>query len=303
MNDWVRQLEAIGGLPYLKPFTHVLVILALAWVSLRMLRGLLRSTGHRLTLGSADPEAARRSQTMLEALRRVSAGVVYVTAGMLLLSELGISIAPLLATAGVAGIAVGFAAQSLVKDYFAGFVMLWEDQIHQGDVVEIAGQSGLVEEVSLRFVRLRDYEGNVHFVPNGAISSVTNRSRGFAYALMDVGVAYREDVDAVFAVMREVGAAMREDAELAEKILEDLEIAGVNQWADSAVVVRCRLKVAPLQQWVVRREFLKRLKAAFDRSGIEIPYPHLTVYAGQSRSGEAPAFPLELTSPPQEASR
>jgi small conductance mechanosensitive channel len=116
-----------------------------------------------------------------------------------------------------------------------------------------------------------------------------------------VGVAYREDVDEVFGVMREVGAAMRRDPELSDRILEDLEIAGVEQWADSAVVLRSRFKVAPLQQWAVRREFLRRLKAAFDREGIEIPYPHLTVYAGRDRSGGAPAFQVRLATRSSEA--
>jgi moderate conductance mechanosensitive channel len=121
--------------------------------------------------------------------------------------------------------------------------------VRQGDVVEIAGKGGLVEEMTLRYIRLRDYEGSVHYVPNGTIDSVTNRSRGFAFAVIDIGVAYREDVDEVYAVMREVGAALRADPEFSAKIEDDLEIAGVDKWADSAVVIRCRFKVRPLEQW------------------------------------------------------
>src|SRR3569833_1549682 len=219
-------------------------------------------------------------------------GVVTLVTAMLVLSEVGISSAPILAAAGVLGIAIGFGAQSLVKDYFTGLFLLLENQIRQGDVVEVAGKGGLVEEMTLRYIRLRDYEGSVHYIPNGHVDTVTNRSRGFAYAVIDVGVAYREDVDEIYGLMREVATGLRADPELGGKIVDDLEIAGVDQWGDSAVVIRCRFKVMPLEQWGVRREFLYRLKKAFDAAGVEIPFPHLTVYAGQNKDGSAP--PLRL---------
>ena len=165
-----------------------------------------------------------------------------------------------------------------------------ENQIRQGDVVDIAGKAGLVEEVTLRYVRLRDYEGNVHIVSNGLITTVTNMSRGFAQAVMDIGVAYRENTDDVVGVMRAVGAEMRADPVFGPRILDDLEIAGVDKWADSAVSLRCRFKVKPLEQWGVRREYLRRLKLAFDARGIEIPFPHLTIYAGVAKDGTAPPF-------------
>ncbi len=222
--------------------------------------------------------------------RYVVAVVITLVAGMMVLSEVGISLAPILGAAGVAGLAIGFGAQSLVKDFFSGFFILFEDQIRSGDVVRIAGHAGLVEEMTLRHTRLRDYDGNVHFVPNGSIDSVVNMSRGFAQAVMDIGVAYREDTDEVYAVMREVGAKMREDEVFGPRILDNLEIAGVEKWDDSAVVVRCRFKVVALEQWGVRREYLRRLKKAFDANGIEIPYPHLTIYAGEDKKGQAPAF-------------
>jgi small conductance mechanosensitive channel len=199
-------------------------------------------------------------------------------------------VAPILGAAGVVGIAVGFGAQSLVKDYFTGFFILLENQIRQGDVVQVADKAGLVEEITLRYVRLRDYDGNVHYVPNGLVTTVTNMSRGFAQSVIDVGVAYREDVDEAFEVMRAVAAELRADAAFAPRILDEIEIAGVEKWADSAVVLRCRFKVAPLEQWNVRREFLRRLKQAFDARGIEIPFPHLTVYAGVGKDGAAPGF-------------
>jgi small conductance mechanosensitive channel len=151
-----------------------------------------------------------------------------------------------------------------------------------------------VEEVTLRYIRLRDYEGSVHYIPNGAVTTVTNRSRGYAYAVLDIGVAYREDVETVFDVIRQVAAEIRDDETLGPLILDDLDLAGVDAWADSAVTIRFRIKVLPLQQWTVKRAFLLRLKKEFDRLGIEIPFPHLTLYPGQSRDGSAPPLYLVM---------
>ncbi|MEO8187287.1 MAG: mechanosensitive ion channel family protein [Burkholderiaceae bacterium] len=190
------------------------------------------------------------------------------------------------------GLAIGFAAQSLVKDYFTGFFLLLENQLTIDDVVEVGDRSGLVEDVTLRYVRLRDYDGNVHFIPNNLISTVKNMSRGFAQAVIDVGVAYRENIDEALEAMRAVGHDMRADTVFGPKILDDLEIAGVERWDDSAVILRCRFKVAPLEQWRVRREFLKRLKNEFDARGIEIPFPHVTLYAGVGKDGSAAPFPV-----------
>jgi small-conductance mechanosensitive channel len=271
---------------------HVVIILGLTWLALSLSRKVLARLRRHMQHDLGDSERIKRLDTLERVFRYVATVVITLVGAMLVLSEVGISIAPILATAGVLGIAVGFGAQSLIKDYFNGFFLLLENQVRQGDVVKVADKSGLVEEMTLRYIRLRDFEGSVHYVPNGTITSVTNRSRGFAYAVIDIGVAYREDIDEVYAVMREVAAAMRADPELGERIEEDLEIAGVNDWADSSVVIRCRFKVKPLEQWGVRRAFLYRLKKAFDAADIEIPYPHLTLYAGQDKDGSAP--PLRL---------
>lgn len=183
------------------------------------------------------------------------------------------------------------------KDYFNGFILLIEDQLRQGDVVAIADKGGLVEEITLRYVRLRDYDGNVHFVPNGAIGTMTNRSRDFAYAVIDAGVAYRENVDAALEIMRQVGDALRADPVFGARILDPIEIGGVEIWAESAVILRCRLRVRSLEQWNVRREFLQRLKHAFDERGIEIPFSHLTLYAGQNKDGSAPPLLIARHTP------
>jgi len=165
-----------------------------------------------------------------------------------------------------------------VKDFFTGFFLLAEDQIRQGDVVKLGDHAGLVEQVTLRYVQLRDYDGHLHFVPNGSITSVVNMARGHAQAVVEVGVAYSMDVDAAMATMQAVAAEMRRDPDQAARILGDLEMAGVERWADSAAVIRARFEVAPLKQWNVRREYLRRLKNAFDRAGIEIPFPQPTLH-------------------------
>lgn len=269
---------------------RILLILTLAWIAVALSQKLIRALRLLIQRRTGDAESAKRIETLGRVFRYIAAVVITLIAGSLVLNELGISIAPILGAAGVVGVAVGFGAQSLIKDYFNGFFLLLENQLRQGDVVEAGGKAGLVEEITLRYLRLRDYEGHVHFVPNGTVTTVTNMSRGFAQALIDVGIAYREDVDAAIEVMREVGRRMRTDANLAPRILDDIEVAGVDRWEDSAVVLRCRFKVMPLEQWGVRREFLRRLKRAFDEAGIEIPYPHLTIYAGQPREGMAPPF-------------
>lgn len=274
---------------------RIAVIVLLAWLLLHYLgKGIRLLKEFLMQRAAGDPDEVKRIDTLGRVSRYITSVVIVLVAAMLLLSELGISIAPILATAGVLGLAVGFGAQSLVKDYFAGLFLLIEDQVRQGDVVQVAGKGGLVEEVTLRYIRLRDYEGHVHFIPNGAITTVSNLSRSFACAVLDVGVAYREDLDRVMAVMQRVGAELRQDAAFGPRILEDMEMAGVDRWGESAVVIRCRFKVRPLEQWGVRREYLRRLKQAFDHEGIEFPYPHLTLYPGRTCQGTPPALHVAL---------
>ncbi|MEO8346742.1 MAG: mechanosensitive ion channel family protein [Betaproteobacteria bacterium] len=279
---------------------RVVVIAVVAWIVTLMLTRMIRLFRIRVASRFTDREEIKRAETIGRVLRYLATVVVTLIASVLILSELGVSVAPILGAAGVVGLAVGFGAQSLVKDYFTGFFILLENQLTTGDVVKIADKSGLVEDVTLRYVRLRDYDGNVHFVPNNLITTVTNMSRGFAQAVIDAGVAYREDTDAAVAAMCDVGAELRADAAFGVKILADLEVAGVERWDDSAVILRCRFKVVALEQWNVRREFLRRLKKAFDARGIEIPFPHLTVYAGADREGHAPSFKVVADVPAAE---
>jgi small conductance mechanosensitive channel len=272
---------------------RVTLIIVAAWVLIAVLQRAIRSLRERIASRMDDRESAKRAETLGRVFRYLASVVVSLIAIMLVLAELGVSVAPILGAAGVVGLAIGFGAQSLVKDFFTGFFILLENQIRQGDVVKLGDHAGSVEVVTLRYVQLRDYDGNMHYVPNGHITTVINMTRGFSNAVMDIGVAYRENVDEVMTVMRNVAAHLREDPDFQPRIMADLEIAGVDSWADSAVIIRCRFRTQPLEQWSVKREYLRRLKAAFDEHGIEIPYPHMTVYAGQDRQGKAPAFPLQ----------
>ncbi|MFM9425522.1 small-conductance mechanosensitive channel [Variovorax sp. GrIS 2.14] len=297
MNDFMQTIQAINWERWSTPALsglRIVLIVVVAWISISVLQRAVRVVRLRVEGRLDGTDSARRAETLGRVVRYLIAMVISAVAVMLVLAEVGVSLAPILGAAGVVGLAIGFGAQSLVKDYFTGFFILFEDQIRTGDVISIAGIGGSVEDITLRHVRLRDYDGNVHFVPNGLITSVTNMSRSFAQAVMDVGVSYREDVDQVMALMAEVGRQLRADPDHAVKILGDLEIAGVERLDDSAVVLRCRFKVAPLQQWTVRREYLRRMKAAFDAQGIEIPFPHVTVYAGVGKDGSAPALPVRL---------
>ena len=194
-----------------------------------------------------------------------------------MLSELGLDIAPLLAGAGIAGLAIGFGAQSLVKDVITGVFILLEDSITVGDVVNVGGHSGVVEGMTVRTVRLRDLSGNVHVVPFGEVQTVLNMTKDFAYALIEAGVAYKEDVDEVIGVLKEIGDEMCEDEEFGPMIMAPLEVMGLDSFGDSSVNIRVRMKTRPIKQWSVRREYHRRMKRVFDERGIEIPFPHRTV--------------------------
>ena len=286
-------LHASTWSAFVLPAGRIALIVIIALTTGTILHRLIRAFRQRVAVRMSEPEQIRRVETLGRVFRYLASLIVTLIALVLILSELGIAVAPILGAAGVVGLAIGFGAQSLVKDYFTGFFLLLENQINRGDVVQIADKSGLVEDLTLRYVQLRDYDGNVHFVPNGMVSTVTNMGRGYACAVIDVGIAYRGDIDTALAVMRSTGEDLWGDAAFADRILGPVEIAGVERWADSAVILRCRFRVAPLQQWDVRREFLRRLKRAFDAHGIEIPFPQLALHLARESAGTAPDWPGE----------
>ncbi|HCA26772.1 MAG TPA: mechanosensitive ion channel protein MscS [Betaproteobacteria bacterium] len=271
-------------------FLHVLFILILAVAAVILLRKGINFLIQQWRRRAVLPESIKRIETLRRVLRYTATVVIAIIAGTLALSALGIAIGPILGTAGILGLAISFGAKNLVQDYFNGFFLLLENQIRQGDVIAVADKAGLVEEVTFRYVRLRDYSGNVHFIPNSAITTVTNMSWEYAYSVFEIGIAYRENIAEAFGLIRQVSAELRADPEFSQKILDDVEIAGLDKWGESALILKGRFKTAPLEQWGVRREFLRRLKQTFDDHGVEIPFPHLTVYAGQSKGGGAPPF-------------
>lgn len=265
-------------LQWLLGLSDIVLILSFAWLAHWLINRFLKTVFRGIIERENSPEQRLRIKTLDRVFHYCANLLIFAIAFMLVLSALGISIAPILATAGVVGLAVGFGTQSLVKDYFTGLVLLIENQIRVGDYLELCGKFGVVEGLTLRYVRLRDYDGTVHFIPNGAITFVTSHSRQFAYAVFNIGVAYKEDLEQVFTLMRQTANELRQSPSFKDFILDDIEISGVDNWAESSITIRARMKTMALQQWAVRREYLLRLKQCFDVHGIEIPFPHRTVY-------------------------
>jgi small-conductance mechanosensitive channel len=233
-------------------------------------------------------ERGERAKTLLPLLRKVAMVVLSVLVILVVLSELGVEIGPLLAGAGVLGLAFGFGAQTLVKDVITGLFIIVEGTISVGDWVEVGGHEGTVESLSIRTIRLRDSAANVHTVPFSDVGTVLNYTKDFSYAVLNIGVAYRENVDDVMAVIAGIGAEMEEDKELGPDILEPINVQGLNSLDDSAVVIRARIKTKPGMQWSMRRAFNRRMKNRFDELGIEIPFPQTTVHFAPGGDGPPP---------------
>lgn len=276
--------------------TRILVIVTLTWTALVLTRRLLAFLHKAFVGGEVSIERVKRADTLTGIVRTMALLFVSLASAMMVMKEVGIDIAPILATAGIGGLAVGFGAQSLVKDVISGFFILVEDQVRIGDVVEIDGRGGQVERITLRTISLRDMAGNVHVIPNGSVTVVMNMTKDYSRYVFDIGIAYREDPDEIFAVLRGIDDEMRRDPKFRDAILEPLEILGVDSFADSAVILKARIKTRPIKQWEVGREFNRRMKKRFDELGIEIPYPHLTLYAGQDKRGQAPPLRVALDS-------
>ena len=226
-------------------------------------------------------EREKQAATLGKTVRNLVRIAVWGMAAIMILKELGIEIGPILAAVGIIGLAVGFGAQSVVKDFLAGAFVLIENQYNVGDVIRVADVAGLVERVTLRATTLRDIEGRVHIIPNGSIAVVTNMTKLWSRFVLDIGVAYKEDVDHVMQVLKEVGDEMAADPEYASMITAPVDVLGVEQFADSAVVIRVMFTTQPIKQWTIGREYRRRVKKVFDAKGIEIPFPHQTVYLGE----------------------
>ncbi len=226
-------------------------------------------------------EAEKRINTLTGIILGATRIVLMTVFIIMLLSKFGIDVGPLIASAGILGLAIGFGAQELVRDYISGFFMLLEDQLRTGDVAIINGTGGLVEKIELRTISLRDFNGTVHIFQNGKISTLANMTKEWSAMVFDIGVAYKEDVDHVMKIMKEVGDDLQNDPEFGTNIIEPIEIFGLDKFGDSALVIKARLKTKPIMQWSTGREYRRRLKIAFDKQNIEIPFPHTTVYWGE----------------------
>ncbi len=263
---------------------HVALIGVLAY-------GLIRIVGMVVTRleaelsgqdGPRGIERAKRARTLSRLIRNVVNTVVSLIAALMVLQEFDINIMPVLTGAGSVGLAVGFGAQTLVRDVISGFFLIFEDQVRVGDVASINGTGGSVEAITLRTIVLRDLSGTVHVFPNGAVQQMSNLTKDFSYYVLDMGVAYKEDTDRVVQVMQDVSAELQADPAFGPNMLEPIEILGVDAFEDSQVTIKARLKTVPLKQWAVGREYRRRVKKAFDAQGIEIPFPHVSVYFGEA---------------------
>ena len=278
---------------FLTSGVDVLITIVLMLVALKIAKGVGKKFA-TLLQKNKDDEFKKRAETLTGIIQLILTILVLVVGCIIILGEVGVEIGPILATAGIFGLAIGFGAQNLVQDVISGFFLLLEDQVRVGDVVQVAGKGGLVEKVTLRMIILRDLAGNVHFVRNGKVDVVTNMTKDYGRYVFEIGVAYRENVDEVIEVIKAVDEDLRKDPDFSEDILEPIEILGLDRFDDSAVVIKARYKTRAVKQWGVGRAFNKRLKEAFDANDIEIPYPHLILYAGEDKQGQASPLRLKM---------
>ena len=271
------------------------IAFAVLYVSRTLTAYVLRS---RTTDAGEPLEISRKRKTLTPLIQTIIRVLTVFIAVLVILEQIGVATGPLLASVGIFGLAIGFASQSLIKDVINGLFILFEESLSVGDVVEVNSISGQVERFSLRTVTLRDLSGNVYVIPNSTIDVVKNFTQDYSRYLLDVGVAYREDVDAVIAVLQEIAEGLRGDPLYGQDILEPLEVLGLDRFEDSAVIIRARLTTRPLQQWRVGREFNRRMKKVFDERGIEIPFPQRTIYWGTQK--ETPASPPQGPLPPSD---
>ena len=277
------------GIEFAKASFRILLVIVAAYVAVRLLRlALNRVEAMLVRAGEASetvPGAAlMRVRTLVSVLWTIAVGLIWFVAVLMILGQIGVNVAPILASAGVLGLAVGFGAQNLVKDLVSGFFLILENQIRVGDIAIINGTGGLVEAITFRTIVLRDLSGVVHVFPNGTINTLANMTKDWSAYVLDIGVAYKEDTDHVVDVMRKVAEDMQAEPTYRSAMLEPIEIFGVDAFTDSAVTIKARFKTRPLQQYMIGREYRRRLKKAFDAAGIEIPFPQRALTMGQASS-------------------
>ena len=275
----LSQIFRVDGEAAIRIIVRIVFIWLLAWVVYRLVR--LVSKRIEMAVDDGDDSVTtlreRRGKTISQLLRSVGRVVIVGIAILLTLNHF-INIAPILAGAGILGLAISFGAQSLVKDILSGFFILFENQFAVGDVIEAAGKSGTVEKMTLRVVVLRDLEGRMHVIPNGQIAVVSNMTRGWSRAVVDVAVSYEEDVDRALGVVRDEAAQFSTDKAWSTQLDGAIEVPGIEAMVDNSIVIRCLIRTQPGSQWNAAREFRRRIKKRFDHEGIEIPFPQRRVY-------------------------
>ncbi|HOU27643.1 MAG TPA: mechanosensitive ion channel family protein [Paludibacteraceae bacterium] len=265
-------------------FTYVLISLVVVIVLIWLLNAISRNLEKVILKRSDalhDKEAQKRVKTLMSIGRGIMRLILWAIFALILLKRIGIEIGPIIASAGIAGIAIGFGAQELIRDFLAGFFVLLDNQIRTDDIVVINGTTGVVEKIELRTIRLRDHSGVVHIFQHGKINTLSNMTKEWSALVFEIGVAYKEDVDTVIAIMKSVGEDLEKDSRFSGNILEPISILGVEQFANSSIQLKVRIKTQTGEQWQTRREYMRRLKYAFDKKGIEIPFPHTTLYWGE----------------------
>jgi small-conductance mechanosensitive channel len=279
----------------IKAIFRVTVILFISWIAVKFFQKVLLGLEKHLVNkceqeGEPPSESQKRIETIVRLLRQAIFFALWLTVSLMILKEIGVAIGPIIASAGIVGLAVGFGAQNLVRDVISGFFIILENQIRVNDVAVINGVGGLVERINFRTTVLRDLAGVVHIFPNGTITTLSNLTHEWSAYVFDIGVAYKENTDRVISVMQEVGKTLLEDKKFGKLLLETPEIFGVDKFDDSAVIIKGRIRTKPVRQWEVGREYLRRIKHAFDANNIEIPFPHRTIYAGETGK----PFPVQL---------
>ena len=284
-------------LPYVFNGLRILSILIAAYLATLILRRLIRGLSVysvRMMMksgGATDFELEKRSQTISGVAKKAIVTLIWLIAIIMILEEMNFDIGPLLASAGVIGVAIGFGAQSVVKDVIAGLFLLMENQLRINDIAVINGTSGLVEELNLRTTVLRGENGTVHIFPNGAIASLSNMTREFSYYVFEVSVNYKTDTDQAVEALKQIAAEMMQEEPYRSAIAAPLDMLGVDRLADSAVVIKCRIKTLPSKQWLAGREMNRRIKKRFEEAGIDIPFPTRTLDFGD---GLPPGLRSEL---------
>ncbi len=288
--DWNEIIDKIvfeGGNWLITSGVRVVLYIVAAIVILKVVRKL----GKAIVLRFEDQddttrsERERRADTLFTVANITTKVFVWVIVGFMILKEIGANITPLLTGAGVAGLAIGFGAQNIVRDFFNGFLILLENQYRVGDVIRIADRTGTVESINLRTTVIRDLEGVVHVVPNGEIKAVDNMTFSESRALIDVGISYNSSIDKAIEVLNGIGESLKKDESFG-RFIRDFTIMGVNNLGDSSVDIRVLIKTDPSQQWAIARKFKYLVKTRFDEAGIEIPYPHQTVYLRTEKDKE-----------------